>query len=68
MNRDRDREIFRGCNKYIEMLEKENAKLKHIIKNLEMKNYNLLCKIGFLNKRIKIFNSPLKPLDECNSD
>lgn len=61
-------DIFIGCNKYIKILEDENVKLKKIVKKLELKNYNLHCRLLFLNKRLKIFTNPLKPIDESNSD
>ena len=61
-------DIFRGCNKYIDLLEKENGKLNNIIKQLEIKNFTLKSKVLLLTKRIKILTSPLKPLDECSSD
>lgn len=61
-------DIFRGCNKYIDLLEKENGKLNNIIKQLEIKNFTLKSKVLLLTKRIKILTNPLKPLDECSSD
>ena len=61
-------DIFNGCNKYITLLEEENKKFKKMIKKLERKNYQLHCRIIFLNKRVGLFTSPLKTIDECNSD